>query len=954
MSNHINNFVLLQEAEKPLVIVDPETGHILWSNDRFQHDICAPSDTAAWTMFCKTFEGNEQLLAELLSAKRNLDHTQKLSLLSLEFSGLTAVVAVWPYLLNEREVLALSVQNIPANFKSSKAERERLDVLKKRNNALVELNKNPALTAGNFNEAAKVIARITCETMVLESARVGVWLVSETGLENVQMYRSSTQQFERGPTLKKADCPEYFELLHSERNIVICDTMTDKQVPTLAAVYCADGVRALLDSPIRIDGVSIGVVCVEHESTPREWTLEDQIFVGSMSDAAAIAYEASRRRESQRRMETLVSNLPGMAFRCRNNPPDYTMEFVSGGWKDISGYEADDLIENKKMKYFDVVHLDDQERLSKENTDTLVNGRPLETTYRIIAKDGTIHWVWERSRVVEIDPDNPNYSISEGFVTDITERRRLEAAELASRAKSEFLANMSHEIRTPMNGVIGLTDLLSFTSLSPLQDQYVQTIRQSANSLLSVINDVLDFSKIEAGKMKLENVTFEPRQLFEDVCDSLAVQIHNKGLKVVLMLDPETPHLLTGDRVRLRQVMVNLLGNAAKFTEKGDIIIRVRQFQTDKKICTLDVTVEDTGIGIAPNKIASLFDPFEQTHSKTTRHFGGTGLGLSISKKFVEMMGGEISAKSEVGVGSAFHFTVQMTIPDEFQDVTETFRPLQGLNIIVYEPHASTREAIVRLLKNWGAVVTCSESLNSLKTLLRDSDQEEDYHWALIDVDQDRKRLESFLSLVLNEPQNQDLHLTPMFSLGMIVDIESFSLPGMRGYLTKPIRSSKLIQIFSEDKNESDTAIKENNEHIDFSSSKPDSSDSLQILIVDDVKVNLMVASAMLTSLGHNVETVENGRLALDVLKERDFDMVFMDCQMPEMDGYECTQQLRKRESGVRNNNIPVIAMTAFAMSGDREKCLEAGMNDYITKPVNRDTIRDAILRCKSEKSNFS
>ena len=935
---------LLEAIRVPLVVVGSQHFEFFWANSVFERNYCTNEETDKWNIFTNILRQYPDALSEIL-----VNESPELLRFPLDTSFWSGELIVslteWQ---NEKAFLIQMHESDNAGETIEEIQRRELH-LKKQSLALVSLNKNPSIVSGNFQEASKVIAKIACET--LEAARCGIWLLTEENLVNKAMYTLSTGEFTVEPSFPAYTYPDYIELLQKERNIAIPDTETDTILPGMAKDYSFGGIRALLDSPIRVGGELVGVVCVEHADGPRYWTIEEQAFGGSMADFCVIALEASRRRESQRRMETLISNLPGMAFRCRNNSPEFNMEFVSEGLTDITGYLPDDLIENKRMTFFDLVHPEDRASLLEDNNETLFVGQPLETTYRFVHRDGSIRWVWERSRVVAVSEDNPNFSISEGFITDITERRRLEAAELASRAKSEFLANMSHEIRTPMNGVIGLANLLSGTSLSSLQRQYVETIGQSANSLLTVINDILDFSKIEAGKMTLEYLEFEPRKIFEEVCDSLALQVHAKGLKLTATIDPKIPQLLIGDGGRVRQVLVNLLSNAVKFTSHGEIQVHVDLLSITPDQCKIQCAVQDTGIGIPQGKLQSLFDPFAQLDTSTTRRYGGTGLGLSISKKLVEMMNGEIYAKSTLGLGSTFTMTALLGRPEQVESDTP-YHPLDEWKVAIYDEHAPTRKSLNIILESWGAEVLESGNATDFAKLIRShAENGKPFDWIVFDIEAGRSEIDMALEKLLEMPANRGTLVTPLFSLGSSIDPDTFIWKGTVGFLSKPIRASSVLALLKPE-------IKRRNDESGVITVVPRSNVEkmegfrpLDILLVEDVKINVMVATAMLTSMGHKVYTEDNGCKALEALRTRDFDLVFMDCQMPEMDGYQCTRMLRSPTSGVVNTRVPVIAMTAHAMSGDREKCLESGMDDYITKPISTEMVQNAIARWQGKQS---
>ncbi len=932
--------LLIQEFAEPFVVVDVETSRVLWHNHTFRETLWVPDENGVCAPLEALIQTHERIatLRNLARTKmdipREIMHVQHDS--DLWKGEISAAVVLW----GERRGLSLVFKGtVNATAKIEAMERQET-ILKLHNEALVSLNKHPALAEGNLPEAAKAIARAA--SRALGAVRCGIWRLGEdNNLHNVTMYTLATDSHAIEDIFESSAHLVYIKLLHTERNIVIPDTETDTILAGMAASYSLGGIRSLLDCPIRVGGELFGCVCIEHAGLPRHWTTEEQLFGSSIADFVAMAIEASKRRESQRRMETLVANLPGMAFRCLNNAPDYTMEYVSIGIKDITGYEPEDLIDNKNITFFDLVHPDDRAPLMEANAETLYVGQPLETMFRWVHKDGSVRWVWERSRVVEVDPDNPNFSISEGFVTDITERRRLEAAEVASRAKSDFLANMSHEIRTPMNGVIGLTDLLSKTTLSDLQAQYVDTIRQSARSLISVINDILDFSKIEAGKMNMEHSSFKPRTIFEEACESISFMVFQKKIRLALIYDDAIPLNLVGDGGRLRQVVLNLLSNAAKFTAEGEIIIRVTRRKANKGMCQLHIQVQDTGIGIREEQQKVLFDPFSQLDNSSTRKFGGTGLGLSISKKLVELMNGEIGVASQVGLGSTFEFTVLMEMPKEEY---RNFADLSSYGILLFDAHPATRTALRYALRKTGLRIDEAETPEELFQKIREGKASgQPYDLALIDCEYPGCPGEEIAKRAAADPSWTGLKSIALFSLGASIEPALLEFPGKVGFLTKPVKQRMLYQIIV-----AALGIALDDSDLPKSGiiqmpSKPVGPQ--RILLVEDVKVNVIVAKGMLTAKGHNVETAENGIQALEALRVNDYDLVLMDCQMPEMDGYQCSRAIRSGDSGVRNPEIPIIAMTAHAMEGDREKCLEAGMNDYVTKPIDGDLLSAAIQR---------
>ena|GEM_PF-1845888 len=926
--------LLLQESGEPFVVVRADTKRVLWYNHAFRVILWSPCAENR----CPELEA---FIAKYDRIRTIFDRTQKGSAMPREVSRTHAEAGVWSGEVSTLAILWESERAVALMFKGHVQKEARIkemekqeQILKLHNQALVELNKEPALENGDIKVFAQAIARTA--SRVLGAVRCGVWQYSEAAnvLKSVAMYTNATDEITVDEDFDVSSYPEYVHLLHTQRNIVIPDTENDTILAGIAESYSLGGIRSLLDCPIRVGNTLFGVICIEHAGLPRHWTPEEQLFGASVADFMVMVVEASRRQESQRRLKTLVANLPGMAFRCINNAPEYTMTYVSPGIKELSGYEPEDLINNKNITFFDLVHPDDRAPLMQANAVTLYVGDPLETTFRWVHKDGSVRWMWERSRVVEIDPNNPNFSISEGFVTDITEKRRLEAAEEANRAKGEFLANMSHEIRTPMNGIIGLTNILAKTELTDLQSQYVNTIRQSSDALIAIINDILDFSKIEAQKMTLEREMFQPRDVFEDACDSIAFLAYTKGLHLALLYDNTIPETLIGDSGRLRQIILNLVSNAVKFTNEGEIVVYVHRESLDPTRCTLRCRVVDTGIGISTEFQEQLFQPFRQVDGSSTRKFGGTGLGLSISKKLVALMNGNIDITSTDGCGSTFEFTVTLDV-DAAHKQEIPVADLSQFRILLFDLHPATRQSWWLGLQS--SHVQMDEAATPAELITKIEEQQKNrtpYDLVLIDCEYPGFPPEE----MARQLQGLQAKTIAVVALGSSIDLKSLNIPGQIGFLTKPIKRTKLLhQVAAAFGLEETDVLAPSGIILPMVKQR--------ILLVEDVKINIIVATGLIVSMGHDVDSAENGELALEKLRENDYDVVLMDCQMPMMDGYQCTTAIRSGKSGVRNKRIPVVAMTAHAMSGDREKCLAAGMDDYITKPIEAKLLARTIQK---------
>ena len=535
-----------------------------------------------------------------------------------------------------------------------------------------------------------------------------------------------------------------------------------------------------------------------------------------------------------------------------------------------------------------------------------------------------------------------------------TMRQATEAAESASRIKSSFLANMSHEIRTPMNGIIGMSQLLAQTELRSHQREYLATVDESAHILLRLLNDILDFSKIEAGKLELECIEFRISECVASASRMLSLRAAEKGLEMAGRVAPEIPDHLQGDSGRIQQVLVNLLGNAVKFTEAGEIFVNVSIESISQDVVRLHFSVSDTGIGISPDKLEQVFRPFEQAEASTTRRFGGTGLGLAISKQLVEMMHGRIWVESELARGSTFHFTAEFGVsPDQQGHEPAELSSLQDIPVLVVDDNFTNRRILSEMLKYWQMRPVLADSASSARQAIQKA-TESRQPIRLILLDHHMPGEDGFhFAASLKRTQGSDSCPIIMISSGSLpVDADLCANHGIDRFMTKPVIASELLNEVLRQFSRFATVKPEQPSHLDKSVTVL----PRRVLLVEDNEINRRVALGLLRSRGHQAEVVENGKEAVERLAEQEFDVVLMDMQMPVMDGYEATALIRERERQT-GGRIPIVAMTAEALKGDREHCLECGMDDYVSKPISPAEMYLAIERfpaiCIRSQSGF-
>jgi PAS domain S-box-containing protein len=667
-------------------------------------------------------------------------------------------------------------------------------------------------------------------------------------------------------------------------------------------------------------------------------------LLGTVRDITERKQAESSLRTSEEQFRQLADNIHEVFFVATADP--IKMVYFSPAYDEIWGRPRQEVYD-RPAAWVESVHPEDREGVGRFFV-RCMQGIKSEHSYRIVRPDGSVRWIYARCFPVH-DPQGKLVRVV-GIAEDMTERKRTEvaltqakeAAEAANRAKSEFLANMSHEIRTPMNGIIGMTELALDTDLNPEQLEYLNMVKGSADALLIILNDILDFSKMEAGKMELDHLSFNLRKSLGDVVKTLAVKAQQKGLELIFDVSPEVPDTVMGDPARLRQVVVNLVGNSIKFTEKGEIEVSAQVEAPNIEGTILRFSIRDTGIGIPVGKQHQIFGAFTQADSSTTRKYGGSGLGLTISAQLVGLMGGRMWVESEVGKGSTFYFTVQVgqgetELPSEALGV----RQLAGVPVLVVDDNATNRRILAESLIHLKMVPTAVESAAAAMKALQQA-QESGAQLPLVLTDANMPEVDGYglVEAIRQNPSFSNVRIVILTSGGKRGDASRSETLGIAAYLSKPFDRLELREVLlhvlvaNAGKDENRTLV---TRHTLREQRQP-----LSFLVAEDNAVNQTLITRLLEKRGHTVVLAQNGREVLEALEKEHFDIILMDIQMPEVDGFEATQLIREKEKA-SGAHLAIIALTAHAMKGDEERCLACGMDGYVSKPIKMEELLTVI-----------
>ena len=793
--------------------------------------------------------------------------------------------------------------------------------------------------SSSLREAAPRILQAICETLAWEHG--ALWRVDAAAgvLQCVETWQAPGVAFPGFEELSRrsAFAPGVGlpgRVWATRQPVFLPDVVHDDNFPR-ASVGAREGLHAALGFPVLLGDEVIGVL----EFFSRQIGLPDDELLEMLATVGSQIGQFAERKRAEHELATLFETSADMM--CIAGVDGYFRR-LNPAWEKTLGFTTAELL---ARPYVEFVHPDDRAATSAEARVIADGAGSVVFENRYLRKDGSYRWLsWKSTPLPE---EGLVYAVARD-VTDQKEvaeelREARESALAASRAKGDFLANMSHEIRTPMNAVIGMAELLLDTPLGPEQQEYLLTLKSAAESLLGLINDVLDFSKIEAGRLDLHPAEFDLRETLGDTLRTLGLRAHQKGLELAGRIAPEVPARLVGDAARLRQVLVNLVGNAIKFTERGEVVVHVEKEREDAEGVVVGFLVADTGIGIPADKQELIFEAFAQADGSTTREYGGTGLGLSISAQLVGLMGGRITVESEPGRGSRFRFSARFGAAHARPRAADRLpAPLRGLRVLVVDDNATNRRILEEVLLQWRmrptAVASAGAALEAMEAAQRAG---RPYPLVLLDAS---------MPLTDGFGLAAKIQQSPRLAGAAIMMLSSGARPGDRArcfelgisaYLTKPVKQSDLMDTIAGVLVPRPRRGRERR-HEAAPPPPPSGGRPLRVLVAEDNAVNQEVARRLLERAGHRAEIAANGREVLALLERERFDLVLMDVQMPELDGLETTAAIREKERR-SGGHLPIVAVTAHAMRGDAERCREAGMDAYLAKPLQPRALADAI-----------